>query len=161
VVDARTLPARPRELPLAGRDPCLMLTSAQQSDLGVGNGRSGVASDGFNSPACIWSRFPDEPRDSYLVQLVSQQGAESALDSITGAQVVQVGTLAAVETRRDESYPVVFHCVLLVDVAAGQNLWVQYDYDGSTVPMTKQLACDKAKIAAEMAVQSLIEQSGG
>ncbi|WP_433557330.1 DUF3558 domain-containing protein [Pseudonocardia xinjiangensis] len=159
---ADVLPARPRELPLEqGLDPCLMLTPSQQGHLGVGKGRPGVASDGFNSPACVWSRFPQEPLDSYLVQLVTQQGAEFALHSTTGARVVQIGDFAAVETQRDERYPVEFHCVLLIDVAAGQSLWVQYDYDGSTVPMTKQLACDKAKVAAEMAVQTLIEQSGG
>jgi hypothetical protein len=50
---------------------------------------------------------------------------------------------------------------MVVDAAYGQNLVLRYEYDGSTVPMTKQLACDKAKVAAEMAVQTLIEQSGG
>jgi hypothetical protein len=95
------------------------------------------------------------------VELVTQRAAEFALGSATGARVVTVGGFAAVETRRDDSYPVPFHCVLIVDIAEGQNLWVQYDYDGSTVPMTKQLACDKAKVAAELAVQTLIEQSGG
>jgi hypothetical protein len=155
------LPARPNELPLEGIDPCMMLTPSQQGHLGVSKGRPGIASDGFNSPACVWSRFPQEPQDSYLVQLVTRQGAEFALASTTGARVIQIDGFAAVETQRDERYPVEFHCVLLLDVAAGQNLWVQYDYDGSAVPMTKQLACDKARVAAEMAVQTLIEQSGG
>jgi hypothetical protein len=158
--DAR-LPARPQELPLNGLNPCTLLSPPQRGQLGVSDGRRGTASDGFDSPGCVWSRFPQEPRDSYLLQLVTRQGAEFALDSVTGARVVHVAGFAAVETQRDKSYPVEFHCVLLVDVTAGQNLWVQYDYDGSTVPMTKQLACDKARVAAEMAVQALAEQAGG
>jgi hypothetical protein len=137
-----------------------LLDSIKRRQLGVGSGRPGIASDGFESLACLWSRFPEEPQDSYQVRLMTAQGAEALLGSVTGAAVVMIDDFAAVEIQ-SPYFPAPSHCVVLVDVAAGQNLWVQYDYDGSTVPMTKQLACDKAKVAAEMAVQSLIEQSGG
>ena len=153
-----SLPSRPESLPLDGQDPCALLTSDHRESLGVGRGRPGTAIEG---PGCNWSHFPDEPRDSYFVQLVTGRGAEYALASTTGARVVDTEGFAAVETQRDRSYPVEHHCVLLVDVADGQNLWVQYDYDGSTVPMSRELACEKARNAAGMAVQTLRAQAGG
>jgi hypothetical protein len=153
-----SFPPRPQSLPLNGRDPCALLTSDHRESLGVGRGRPGSAIDG---PACNWSHFPDEPRDSYFIQLATGRGAEYALDSTTGARVVNIEGFGAVETQRDKSYPVEYHCVLLIDVEDRQNLWVQYDYDGSAVPMTRELACEKARNAADMAVQTLREQAGG
>lgn len=152
------LPSRPQSLPLNGHDPCALLTSEQGESLGVSRGRPGAATEG---PACNWSHYPDEPRDSYFVQLATGRGAEYALASTTGARVVDIDGFPAVETQRDKSYPVEHHCVLLIDVADGQALWVQYDYDGSTIPMSRELACEKARNAAGMAVQTLREQAGG
>jgi uncharacterized protein DUF3558 len=153
------LPPRPQSLPLNGRDPCALLTSDQRESLSVGSGRPGTAGGG--SPACNWSHFPDEPRDSYFLQFDTGRGAEYALASTTGARVVDIEGFAAVETQRGGSYPEERHCVLLVDVADGQNLWVQYEYNGSTVQVTRELACEKALSAAGMAVQTLREQAGG
>lgn len=156
------LPPRAFEVRLDGVDPCGLLTTAQRDQLGVGTGRRGVAShEGLASPSCIWDRFPEEPRDAYLVEAITQRGAEYALDSTTGVRIAEVHGLPAVETRRGEGYPSESHCLLLVDVAQGQSLWVQYDYDGVTVPMTQELACEKARNAAGMTVQTLRQQVGG
>jgi hypothetical protein len=157
---AAALPARPRELPVADLDPCTLLTVEQRARLGVGEGRPAELGSGLRGPVCQWVRFPEEPQDAYLMTSDLRQGAEYALDSAAGARTVGVLGYPAVETQVGSAPPEA-HCLLLVDIAEGQNLWVQYDYDGSTVPMTKQLACDKAKVAAELAVQTLIEQSGG
>ena len=137
-----------------------MIDPDQREVLGVGAGRAGVADDGFGSRACIWSRYPEEPQDTYQVRAVVAQGAEVALRSVTGASVVPIGAFSAVETQSPH-LPTDSHCVLIVDVAAGQHLSLRYEYDGSTVPMTRELACEKARNAAGMAVQTLREEAGG
>jgi hypothetical protein len=154
------LPPRPRELSLDGVDPCSLLSAAQQQRLGVGNGRPGTSGEGPRSPACAWTRFPEEPQDAYQLRLDSSQGAEASLNSVTGVEIVNVRGFTALKTL-SPYLPPTSHCVMIVDAASGQNLVLRYEYDGSAVPMTKQLACDKARVAAEMAVQTLIEQSGG
>ncbi|MGH3616385.1 MAG: hypothetical protein ACRDRK_28070 [Pseudonocardia sp.] len=63
---------------------------------------------------------------------------------------------AAIETQGLYS-PEASHCGVLIGVAAGQTLQVQYDYDGTALPMTRELACQKARAAAELAMQTLIE----
>jgi hypothetical protein len=157
-----TLPPRPQDVSLQEVDPCDLLTAAQRDELGVGRGREGTAThEGFNSPSCIWTRFPEEPRDSYLIELIQQRGAEYALDSSTGVNIVQVEGFPAVETRRGGNYPNESHCVLLVDVAENQSLWIQYDYEGSTIPTDREMACEKARNTAGMAVQTLRKPAGG
>jgi uncharacterized protein DUF3558 len=155
-----SLPARPQELPVDAVDPCSLINPEQREVLGVGAGRPGVADDGFGSRACIWSRYPEEPQDTYQVRAVAVQGAEVALRSATGASVIPIGPFTAVETQSPH-LPTDSHCVLIIDVAAGQHLSLRYEYDGSTVPMTRELACEKAWNAAGMAVQTLRDQSGG
>jgi hypothetical protein len=135
------------------------LTESQQRALGVGRGDAGSAGEGPGRAACVWGRFFDEPQDIYTIRMVTAHGAEDLLGGVTGASVIQIAGFAAVETQTPD-FPANSHCLLGIDVAAGQSLYVIYDYDGSTVPMTRELACEKARVAAEMAVQTLIEQSG-
>lgn len=148
------LPARPRELPLTGLDPCTVLTDQQLDELGVGNPRAGVSPDEFASQQCLWSRFPAEPQDYYLVRLAVGRDARDALRSTTGATVRDVAGFAAVETVSPESLPE-RNCVLFVDVAAGESMIVVYDYLGTTVPMTTALACEKARTAAGLMARTL------
>jgi hypothetical protein len=108
----------------------------------------------------MWSRFPEEPQDAYSVTADARQGAEYAIASASGANIVTVAGYGAIETQGRGAAPD-RNCLLLVDVADRQNIWVQYDYDGSAVPMTRELACEKARNAADMAVQTLREQAGG
>ena len=47
-----------------------------------------------------------------------------------------------------------------VDVAPSQAVQVGYFYNGTTVPMTHEIACQKARHAAEMAMQTILAQAG-
>jgi hypothetical protein len=47
-----------------------------------------------------------------------------------------------------------------VDVAPSQAVQVGYFYNGQTVPMTHELACQKARNAAELAMQTILTQAG-
>ena len=47
-----------------------------------------------------------------------------------------------------------------VDVAPSQAVQVAYFYNGQTVPMTHEIACQKARNAAELAMQTILAQAG-
>ena len=51
-------------------------------------------------------------------------------------------------------------CVVNIDVAPGQAVQVGYFYNGTTVPMTHEIACEKARHAAELAMQTILARSG-
>lgn len=156
-------PPRPRELPLDRLDLCATLTPSQLMRLGVGAGKLGTVTsltDARQFAACQWARFPQEPQDLYAIGSDLLRGVQYPSVDVAGVRVTEVVRYGAIEYEDMYSEPGK-NCVLNVDVAAEQSLFVRYDYDGVTIPMTKELACDKAKVAAEMAIQTLIEQAGG
>lgn len=89
----------------------------------------------------------------------TDQGPETAFGNPRGTRVTTIAGFPAIETQGQFSPPD-RHCGVLVGVASGQTLQVQYDYDGTALPMTRELACQKARAAAELAMQTLIEQAG-
>jgi len=104
---------------------------------------------------CIWSTFPTNPVNNWTTRAVLDHGAEYYLDSVTGAQLVQVAGFAAVQTSSSLADPEK-QCLLYVDVAPGQALDVQYinpngDYPG----INHQVACQLASKAAELMVANL------
>lgn len=148
-----SLPPRPRELPLSGIDPCALLTTDQQADIGVADPTPGTSPE-LGTPLCQWDRFPAEPQDAYLVNLLTAQGASYALGSATGASITEVAGFAAVSTTGSRALPG-RNCLLFIDVAEGQTLNVAYQYEGRTEPMTTEIACDKARTAAELMLETL------
>jgi hypothetical protein len=46
-------------------------------------------------------------------------------------------------------------------VGPGQAVQVGYFYNGSTVPMNHEIACQKARNAAELAMQTILAKIGG
>jgi Protein of unknown function (DUF3558). len=154
---------RPRELSLDRLDLCTVLSSEQLIRLGVGKGSPGTATslkDGREFPSCQWSRFPQEPQDQYLIGGDTTRGVRYPPPGSPGIDIVDVAGFMAIEFE-DSFAEHDRNCDLTVDVAAGQNLFVRYDYDGATVPMTRKLACDKARAVAELAIHTLTERAGG
>jgi hypothetical protein len=151
------LPPRPRVLNIEGADPCGSLTTAQATALGVA--RYGASPpNGKQGPACDWIHSPSEPIENYSVGINTRGGVEL----VFGQPQIQVTTVAgfgAVQTPglyrvgdRD--------CVVNVDVAPSQAVQVAYFYNGQTVPMTHEIACQKARNAAELAMQTILAQAG-
>jgi hypothetical protein len=52
-------------------------------------------------------------------------------------------------------------CIVNVDVAPSQAVQVSYFYNGASVPMTHEIACQKARHAAELAMQTILAKVGG
>lgn len=148
---------RPQTLSLAEIDPCALLTAAQVSALNVHAGQPGEDNDGLGSRDCIWSTSPDTPDIAWIARATLRRGAEWYRASVTGADVVQVAGYPAVQTVSNVGDPDT-QCVLAVDVAQGQSLWVQFDNMDKDYPgMNHQRACQLARQAAESMVTNLRE----
>lgn len=151
------LPPRPRVLNVEGVDPCGALTPAQVKSLDVV--RYGASPpNGKQGPACDWIHSPSEPIENYSVGINTRGGVEL----VFGQPQLQVTTIArfgAVQTpglyREGDR-----DCVVNVDVAPSQAVQVAYFYNGQTVPMTHEIACAKARNAAELAMQTILAQAG-
>lgn len=153
------LPPRSQTIHIDGLNPCSVFTSAQLEILDVGGERFTPA-DARGGPICQWSHGPAEPIEGYLVQVRTDQGPETAFGNPNGTTVSTISGFPTVETQGlggggDD------HCVILVGVADGQTLQVQYDYTGTEIAMTRAKACDEARMAAEMAMETLIDRAGG
>lgn len=147
-------PPRPAELPLDRMDPCALLTADGQAQLGVTQVGQGNDSDELGSAACQWANH-GKPDNRWLVRLVTKRGAEYALASTTGVQVVQVGGFGAVQTAPPYVDPNL-NCVLVVDVARGQSLNVKYSNIAGDYPgISHEVACELDRRAAELMVRNL------
>lgn len=149
------LPPRPAVLPLDKVDPCALLTDAQVRQLGVEPGQSQVHADEMPGPDCLWSNFPRKPDRGWLAQPLPYRGADYALGSTTGAQVVRVGAFSAVQTS-SALLETRYNCILFVDTGPGQSLLVQFSNVMADDPtMTHERACQNAITGATMMIQNL------
>ncbi|GAA5176631.1 hypothetical protein GCM10023321_85490 [Pseudonocardia eucalypti] len=138
---------RPQTLPLDNIDPCALLTSSQVNALHVRRGRPGVDNDGLGSRDCLWSNSPDEPDLGWVARATLRRGAEQYRNDST--EVVHIGGFPAVQASSEIQDPET-HCLLMIDVAPGQSLWVQFVNMGRTYPgMNHQRACQFARQTAE------------
>jgi hypothetical protein len=154
---APTLPPRPREIDLTGADACTLLTPEQQRRLGTD--RAPVAStetDRYGNPYCHFGKSTSSPRFTYTVKVVTQEDAAVYLTSERNAvaRVVSAAGFPAVEARPpgDER-----GCFMFVSTKDGQYLSVQYG-ESTGSHDTTEVACEKARVAAELAMQTLLTQ---
>jgi hypothetical protein len=151
------LPPRPRVLNLEGTDPCGALTPAQAKSLGIA--RYGASPpNGKQGPACDWIHSPREPIENYSVGINTRGGVEL----VFGQPQLEVTTVAGFGAVQS---PGLYRlgdrdCVVNVDVAPSQAVQVAYFYNGQTVQMTHEIACRKARNAAELAMQTILAQAG-
>jgi Protein of unknown function (DUF3558) len=151
------LPARPRVLSIAEIDPCGTLTGTQLTSLGLA--RYGARKpEGSRGASCDWDHYPTEPIENYSLDINTSGGVEM----VFGRPQLQVTTVAgfgAVQTPAPYGASEQ-NCVVNVDVAPSQAVQVAYFYNGQTVPMTHEIACQKARRAAEMAMQTILTRTG-
>ncbi|MCP2169317.1 Protein of unknown function (DUF3558) [Goodfellowiella coeruleoviolacea] len=152
--DAENLPARPEELRVDGVDPCRLLTAEQQRELGadVAPSLDVDNADDFGNHACAYSKYRGEPRYGWSIVAVAQEGATVWLREkrASDARVVRVGDFGAVEIRVGADTA----CSVVVDVAEGQNLDVQFTLITAGA-LTQDEMCAKAGQGAELAVRTL------
>ncbi|WP_158228334.1 DUF3558 domain-containing protein [Pseudonocardia sp. MH-G8] len=153
------LPARPREVRLDGVDPCSLLTEQQRVELGL-DGRPVSTRDrvglyeGTEVPLCTVRGF--EPRAVTVgVSLVGSVGIERFTSGELATDLQQVTVqgfpaVVAVPTRFTD------YCTVIVDVAAGQLLDVQYGTGGQQPPIPQMQLCRDAETVAGAAMMTLL-----
>jgi hypothetical protein len=155
-----TLPPRPKELKVDGVDPCTLLTKSQQQQLGLdaeplrSNPNDPGQQDAKGNPGCDYGKTGSNPRYSYLITLVPQEGADAWLREKRNVQVrpTVVANYGAVTTQLGTTQRRV--CNVVVDVAQGQSLDVQFSSITENA-FTRDQLCQKAADGAALAVQTL------
>jgi hypothetical protein len=149
-------PPRPAELRLDGVDPCALLTSAEQTKLGVEQVGKIDDADQFRSLVCQWGNPGGiVPENAWIARAIVKQGADYALGNTAPVQVVQVGGFSAVQTSSPYQNANT-ECILAIDVAQGEHLRVEYDNRAGDFPgINHQVACQQASKAAELMLQNL------
>jgi hypothetical protein len=155
------LPPRPREVRLDGVDPCSLLTEEQRAELGL-DARP-VFSEapiglypGSDVPACDIRGF--EPRAVATgISLVTTVGIErftsGELDAeLRPVEVQGFPAVVAVPTRFTD------YCTVIVDVAPGQLLDVQFATGGRQPPIPQPQLCRDAEIVAGAAMTTLLNR---
>jgi len=153
-----SVPPRPAELRLDGVDPCALFTNAQLAQLQVDRKRpSKDETPPYEGMALCAIDSTKPPFDNYFVTAVTNEGVEawftgkrnvqSTLSSVAGFGAATFWISGAQGRNADA-------CVVSVDVAAGQQLMVDFDNDSKQTYTLEQL-CQKAEQAAGMAVQNL------
>lgn len=154
---APALPPRPREIDLTGVDTCTLLIPEQQRQLGTDRAPvASVQTDRYGNTYCHYGKRSSSPRFGYSVKVVTQEDAAVYLTSERDAvaRVVSAAGFPAVEARPpgDER-----GCFMFVSTKDGQYLSMQYaESTGSND--TTEVACEKARVAAELAMLTLLTQ---
>jgi hypothetical protein len=148
------MPPRPVELRLDGIKPCELLTASQLSALGIPDkGQNAPNSDLLGSNSCLWAGSSIPPHGSPQVTAVTKQGVDYFRNPED--KVIDIAGMPALEATSADLDPA-SHCLVLVDVAAGQTLWVQYSPEGPAPnASTHDIACDRTREVAQAMVSTL------
>jgi len=153
-VPSTLLPARPREVALAGADACSVITPALRGQLGVtARMDRRPAGDHLDSSDCQWTNFPADPGFALFVRLVRNQGVEPYLN-LPAARLTSVSGFGAVDLPGQFADPDE-GCVVRVDVAPGQAVWAGYSSDGPVPGQTGERMCASAHAAAASVLDQL------
>lgn len=145
--------SRPQEIKLNGIDPCKVLTTDQMQQLTVVEAErndSNIVKTG-DVPTCSYGNNTS-PRITYGVGLVTTKGIEYWRgNGNVDVEKIDVSGYAAVQlTLKGTS---TLDCAVAVDVADGQQLYVDFSPTGQQVPQEQM--CDNARRAAEFALTTL------
>jgi hypothetical protein len=155
------LPPRPQEVRLDGIDPCSLLTEEQRAELGL-DGRPVFSQapvglyPGAEVPACDMRGF--EPRAVTTgISIVTTIGIERFTAGELDAEIRPITVegfpaVVAVPSRFTD------YCTVVVDVAAGQLLDVQFATGGRQPPIPQQQLCRDAEVVAGEAMKTLLER---
>ena len=151
------LPPRPREIDLTGVDTCTLLTPEQQKQIDTDTPPEFTKYlDRYGNRRCDYGKRLSSPRFGYQLKVVTQEDAAVYLTNERDAvaRVVSAAGFPAVEARPpgDER-----GCFMFVSTTGGQYLSIQYSESAGSNDTT-EVACEKARVAAELAMQTLLRQ---
>nr|WP_246106832.1 DUF3558 domain-containing protein [Pseudonocardia kunmingensis] len=155
------LPPRPREVRLDGVNPCSLLTEGQRARLGL-DGRPVLSQapvglyPGGDVVACDIRGF--EPRAVAAgISLVTTVGVERFTSGDLAAEIRRTAihgfpAVVAVPTRLTN------YCTVIVDVAVGQLVDVQFRDGGRTPPIPQGQLCRDAEAVAADVMMTLLDR---
>jgi hypothetical protein len=154
------LPPRPRDVRIDGVDPCSLLTEAQRAELGLdARPRLDVGPlppyPGRGIPLCLFGGFT--PRAvSVAVSVVTTAGVEifTSGELVAELQTVRVAGFPAAVARPTRNGD---FCTVIVDVAPGQTLDVNFRSSDPQPAASQQQLCAAAGRAAEAAMSTLLQ----
>jgi hypothetical protein len=153
------LPPRPREVPVDGVDPCLLLTAEQRAGLGL-DGRPefdlgpSELYPGGDVPACVMRGY--EPLAvSVGLSIVTTTGIElftsgELAAKVSPAEVHGFPAVVAVPTRSPD------WCTVVVDLAPGQLLDIQFADGGRRPAIPQAQLCQHAHTVADAVMTTLL-----
>jgi hypothetical protein len=132
------------------------LTSAQQQQLGLDRfpTMNNQGTDSLGNRGCVYDKTGANPRFGYMITPVTQEGVDVWLREKRNVEVRQISVAGygAVITQLGSRQKVL--CNVVVDVAQGQSLDVQFTAITPDV-FTRDQVCEKAADGAQLAVQTL------
>jgi hypothetical protein len=152
-----TLPPRPRAIDLTGVDTCTLLTPEQQKQIGTDTPPEFTKYlDRYGNRRCDYGKRLLSPRFGYQLKVVTQ---EDVTVYLSGERDVTARVVSAAGFPAVENHPPGDKRGCFVDVSTkdGQYLSVQYG-ESTGSHDTTEVACEKARVAAELAMQTLLTQ---
>lgn len=156
-VTSTMLPPRPRELPIDDLDPCTALSDQQRESLELGRARGYASPSPDRGPSCTWIFTSVTDYWSVSLETSPRRGAETAIGNARMTRTLAVAGFPAVETSNPLA-PEDKQCFVIIDVAVGQALVVDFTSNGRSVPMSHALACNKANLVGEQIMQTLLQR---
>jgi len=152
------LPPRPRDIRIDGIEPCSLLTEQQRLDLGL---------DGQTFSDTQPSRLFDGDLPLCSINGFSPRAVSVGIGVVTtvGIEAFSSGKLdASINSLRVAGYPAVVatprrfdnFCEVLVDVAPGQLLNIQYADGGREPPIPQDQLCRAGRDVAAAAMETLL-----
>jgi len=155
---AQKLPPRPRELKVDGIDPCSLATPQIRAQAGVtSQGQIDPSSTDNALRGCGYDNFPQHPTAALDVNLATNQDTAGFL-FFPDAVASTVAGFGAVDSP-DSAAGADHSCVVRVDVADNQGLWVSlYNTLGDDTASTHAQMCQKAHAVAESIMAGLLSR---
>jgi uncharacterized protein DUF3558 len=153
---SRPSSARPRQLELANVDPCELLTAAQQVTFGVDRAPRPGHEPTLRSATCNFSSIAQKTGFGISPVTVSVSTDFNPAAVNGDVRPLIVAEFPAVELYGPLPDKLDDFCIVVVDVADGQVIHVDYGEDGHRPHLTKDGVCSRAAQIAGLAVTNLM-----
>ncbi|WP_312872680.1 DUF3558 domain-containing protein [Kibdelosporangium persicum] len=147
---------RPEQLVLADVQPCGLLTAGQQQRFGVDRPPRITDAPALKAPSCNFLSFEQgivisiSPMTSFGIDRFQPGQVNGEVRPLT------VRAFPAVEVFTETSERSDMFCVVVVDVADGQAVHVNYSEAGVRPHLGRNVVCDRAAQVADVVIENLL-----
>lgn len=149
-----TLPPRPRDIPMAGVDPCTLLTAAQQARFQVKAGVRVPVGHEEVGLGCAYNNLNNAGGQGLDIAAITSPGIEHWLNPYLTDTITQVSIAGFPALNVTPVLAQATGCSTNVSVANGQMLEIDNGLDATG--MTKAQSCQKTNEVAQAAMATLL-----